>query len=110
MNLFNNIKKDFTKKYDENNVNGYLFKVDAKYPKQLLWFHNELTFIPEEMVLSKIEKLISSANDKKYMYIYFTTNNFAKNIELWTKIKDQKHFWNLNRSKYGINNKSKNQV
>ena len=39
--------KDFIKNYDENSNKGYIFEVDAEYPKNLFNLRSDLPFLVE---------------------------------------------------------------
>ena len=39
------INEEFTKNYNENNIKGYIFEVDVKYPKRLHELHSDLPFL-----------------------------------------------------------------
>ena len=47
------LMKSFLKNYDENSDKGYIFEVDAKYPKQVHNTHNGLSFLAERMKTNK---------------------------------------------------------
>ena len=44
---------------------GYLPEVDVEYPKKLHENHNELPFLAEKMIISKVEKLVPNLKYKK---------------------------------------------
>ena len=50
--------------YDNGDV-GYALNVDVDYPKTLHKIHNEFPFLPEKMILGKVEKLVCSLYDKE---------------------------------------------
>ena len=41
-------KSKFVKSYDENSYEGYIFEVDAGYPKELQKKNNDLPFLPKK--------------------------------------------------------------
>ena len=45
----NEINEEFIKNYNENDIKGYIFKVDVRYPKRLHDLHSDLPFLPERM-------------------------------------------------------------
>ena len=49
---------------------GYILKVDVKYPKELYESHNDLPFLRERKKLRKIEKLVTSLEDKSEYVIH----------------------------------------
>ena len=55
---------DFIKNYDENRDIGYLFYVDITYPHTLRDNHSNLPFLPDRMLVNKVDKLICSEYDK----------------------------------------------
>ena len=64
----NKITEDFIKDYNENNDNGYILEVDAKYPKRLRKLHSDLPFLSEQMEVNKCKKLVCNLfNKKKYV-------------------------------------------
>ena len=63
----NKINEDFIKNYNENNDKGYIFEVDAKYPKRLHELHSDLLFLSERMEVNKCKKLVYNLVNKKNM-------------------------------------------
>ena len=61
-------KEDFIKNYDENSDKGYL-EVDVDYPKYLVNFHRDLTFLPEWNKIKKCNKVACDFHDKKTMMV-----------------------------------------
>ena len=57
--------ENFIKNYDENSDVWYFLEVDIEYPKHLWSSHKDLPFLPERKKLWKVEKLVSSIEDKK---------------------------------------------
>ena len=57
--------EDFIKNYDEEDDTGYLFVVDAEYPKYLHKLHSDLPFLPERMKINNCTKLVCNLNDKE---------------------------------------------
>ena len=49
--------EDFIKNYDEDSDKGYIFEVDAEYPKNLHDLHSKLPFLAERMKINKCNKL-----------------------------------------------------
>ena len=45
--------EDFMKKYYEDSDKGYIFEVDAEYPKHLHNLHSDLPFLQERMKINK---------------------------------------------------------
>lgn len=50
--------EESTKDYDEDSDQGYILKIDVKYPKEHHELHSDLQFIPEKMKIGKSEKLV----------------------------------------------------
>ena len=55
---------DFIKNYNNNSDIGYLFYVDITYPHTLRDKHSDLPFLPDRMLVNKVNKLICSEYDK----------------------------------------------
>ena len=64
----------FIKNYNEDSDKGYILEVDAKYPKNLNYFHSDLPFLPERMKINKCIKLVCNLHDEK---------NYAVPIRSW---------------------------
>ena len=59
---------EFIKNYNENSDEGYFLEVNIEYPKTLWRSYKELPFLPERKKVEKVEKLVSSIEDKdKYV-------------------------------------------
>ena len=56
--VYNELNKEFIKKYDENSDKGYILKVDVKYPRKLHDLHSDLLFLTERMKIDKCKKLV----------------------------------------------------
>ena len=59
------LTEDFIKKYDEDNVKGYIFVVDFEYPRNLHKLHSGLPFLPERMKVGNCTKLVCNLQDKE---------------------------------------------
>ena len=57
----------FIKNYDGNSNIGYILEVDVEYPKELFNLHKDLPFLSERKKIVKVEKVISSIENKKSM-------------------------------------------
>ena len=56
----NKLDESFRKSYNEQSHKGYFLELDIQYPKKLNELHNDLQFLPERMMIEKLEKLISN--------------------------------------------------
>ena len=62
------INEEFIKNYDENSDEGYILKVEVKYPRKLQDIHSDLPFLPKRMKIDKCKKLVCNLlNKKKYV-------------------------------------------
>ena len=71
--------------YDEDSDEGYIFKVDVEYPKNLHDLHSDLPFLPERMKTNKCSKLVCNLYDKKICCSY---KIIETSIKSWTNIKE----------------------
>ena len=60
-----NYTEDLIKNYDENGDYGAILEVDVEYPKKLTNEHKDLAFLPERRKINKVEKLVTTIEDKK---------------------------------------------
>ena len=79
------LNEDFIKKYDENSDKGYFLEVDIEYPKTLFNSQKDLSFLPERKKVEKVEKLISSIEDKEKYVIHIRALKQALNNGLKLK-------------------------
>ena len=56
--------EDFLKNYNEECDEGYFLKVKVQYLQNLHDLHNDLSFLPDRMLIEKIEKLEANLHDK----------------------------------------------
>ena len=54
----------FIKNYDEKNKAGYILEVDVPYPEKWYERHSDLPFLPKRTKLGKVEKFVTSLEDK----------------------------------------------
>ena len=59
--------KDFIKNYDEDSDKGYIFEVDAEYPKTLCSLHSDHTLLAERMKIKNATSLLVIYMTKKTM-------------------------------------------
>ena len=64
------IKPGEIRKLAKRKCNGYVLKVDVRYPRELHDSHNDLPFKCERMKISGVEKLIPNLFDKKKYVIH----------------------------------------
>ena len=50
--------EDLIESYNEENNEGYFFKVEVQCPEKLHELYNDLPFLPESMKIAKVEKLL----------------------------------------------------
>ena len=62
--------EDFIKNYNENSDVGYFLEVDIKYPKELFNKHEDLPFLPKREKINKVEKLVTTIEDKEKYVIH----------------------------------------
>ena len=77
--------ENYIKNYNENSDVGYFLEVDIEYPKQLWSSHQDLPFLPEGRKLEKIEKLVSTVEDKEKYVIHIRALKQALNHGLILK-------------------------
>ena len=53
------------KKYYEDSDKGYIFEVDAEYPKDLHNLHSDIPFLQERMKINKWNKRLCNIYDKE---------------------------------------------
>ena len=90
--------EDFIKKYNENSDEGYFLEVDIEYRKELCSSQKDLPFLPERKKLEKVQKLVSSIEDKEKYVIHISAlkqgkNNGLKLKEVHRVIKFQQKAW-----------------
>ena len=54
----------FVKNCDEDSYEGYILKVDVKYPKNMHYLHSGLPLLPERMKINKCNSLVCNMYDK----------------------------------------------
>ena len=79
------INEEFIKIYNENDNKGYIFEVDAKYPKRLHELHSDLPFLSERMEVNKCKKLVCNLFNKKKYVAHINTLKQALNHGLKLK-------------------------
>ena len=75
----------YIKNYGENSNRGCFLEVDIEYPKQLWSHHKDLPFLPERKKLEKVEKLVTSTEDKEKYVIHTSALKQALNHGLKLK-------------------------
>ena len=87
--------KDFIKNDDEDSNKGYVFEVDAEYPKLLLNLHNviDLPFLSQKMKIKKCNKIVFNIDDKENYVLLKKALKQALNNELkLAKVQRVNHF------------------
>ena len=64
------IDEKFIKNYDEDSDKGYIFEVDAEYPRRLHDLHSDLPFLSKRMKIDKCKKLVCNLHDKKKYVVH----------------------------------------
>ena len=90
--------EDFIKNYDEEDDTGYLFVVDAEYPKNLHKLHSDLPFQPERIKINKCTKLACNLNDKENYPVHILAlkqalNNGLKLEKVHSVISFRQEYW-----------------
>ena len=78
--------EEFIKDIDENGDYGAILEVDVKYPKELINKHRDLAFLSERRKINKVEKLITTTENKKKKKIHCTHISIKTRINSWIKI------------------------
>ena len=76
--------EEFIKDIDENGDHGAILEVDVKYPKELINKHRDLAFLSERRKINKVEKLITTTENKKKTHC--THISIKTRINSWIKI------------------------
>ena len=79
------INEGFIKNYNENDIKGYIFEVDVRYPKRLHDLHSDLPFLPERMEINKCKKLVCNLFNKKKYVVHVNSLKQALNHGLKLK-------------------------
>ena len=77
--------ENFIKNYDENSDGGSILKVDVEFPKQLWGLHKDLPFLAERKKIGKVEKRVTSIEDKEKYVIHISALKQALNHGLILK-------------------------
>ena len=68
--MYLNLIKTSQKNDDEDSKEGYIFKVDVEYPKNLINLHSDLPFLSEKIKINKCKKLVFNLYDEKEYIAY----------------------------------------
>ena len=71
--------KDFIKNHNEKIDEVYFLEVNVQYPEKLHEIHNDLQFLPERIIIGKVEKLVTNLHDKTEYIIHIRNLNQALN-------------------------------
>ena len=70
LNDLSRFNEGFIKNYNENSDIRYFLEVGVEYAKKLFCSHKDLPSLPERKKLEKVEKLVSSIEDKEKYVIH----------------------------------------
>ena len=73
------------KLYGENSHYGALLEVDIAYPKELAHKHSDLPFLAQRKKINKVEKLVTTLEDKEKYVVHISTLKQALNHGLKLK-------------------------
>ena len=68
--MYLNLIKTSQKNDDEDSKEGYIFKVDVEYPKNLINLHSDLPLLSEKIKINKCKKLACNLYDEKEYIAY----------------------------------------
>ena len=77
--------ESFIKSYNKNCDRGYFLEVDVEYPKNFFNSHKDLSYLAEQKILWKVEKLVCSIKDKEKYVVHMRTLKQALNHGLILK-------------------------
>ena len=77
--------EDAIKNYDENSNRECFLEMDIEYPKHLWSHHKDLPFLSERNKLEKVEKPVTSIEDKEEYVIHISALKHALNHRLKSK-------------------------
>ena len=75
------LRKDFKENYNDDSGEGYFLEVDFYHFEKLYNLHHDLPFLPENMLIQKVEKLEPNLHDKKR--IFHTHKKFKTSVKSW---------------------------
>ena len=64
--------EDLIKIYDENGDYGAILEVDTHYPKALSNEHRDLAFLPERRKINRVEKFVTTLEDKEKYVVHIS--------------------------------------
>ena len=79
--MYFSIQWRFHKNYNEENDEGYFLEVDLEYSEKSHELHNGLSFLPEEMKIENVEKLVFNLLNIKQNMLF--TKKFKASIKSW---------------------------
>ena len=65
--------EDHIKNYDNNDEYGAILEVDIEYPKELSNKHKDVPFLPERRKINRIEKLVTTLENKEKCIVHIST-------------------------------------
>ena len=66
----------------DDGENGYILDVDVEYPSELHQLHNDLPFLPENIKIGNVKKLVPHFNNRKNYIVHFVALKQALNYGL----------------------------
>ena len=65
--------EDHIKNYDNNDEYGAILEVDIEYPQELSNKHKDVPFLPERRKINRIEKLVTTLENKEKYIVHIST-------------------------------------
>ena len=78
----NDYDEEMIKNHDENSDYGLLLEVDVKYPKEIALKHEDFGFLAVRKKIGKVEKLVTTLNNKKKYVVHILALKQALNYGL----------------------------
>ena len=77
--------EEAVKMYDQNSKYGAILEVDVEYPIMERIKHKDLHFLPEKRKINKVDKLVTTADDKEKYVVHISALKQALNHGLKLK-------------------------
>ena len=78
----NDYDEEMIKNHDENSDYGLSLEVDVKYPNEIALKHEDLGFLAVRKKIGKVEKLVTTLNNKKKYVVHISALKQALNYGL----------------------------